>query len=190
LRSRVKKLLVFILLVFVATLLAGIYGVIHDQISYTVSPEYYTKFKFHQFGLANSPLPDRARAAMVGFLASWWMGLPIGILVGLIGFIHRGYRRMFEVSFRSFVFVVAFTLAVGLLGLAYGFFKTTSIERTAYAGWFIPADVVDLRRFLCAGYMHNASYLGGTLSILAAWTYHIVARVRANPPKLRTVSRS
>jgi hypothetical protein len=184
----VKKLLVFILLVFVAVLFAGIYGVIHDQITYTVSPEYYTKFKFHQFGLINSPLPDRVRVAIVGFLASWWMGVPIGMLVGLLGFIHRGYRRMLDVSIRSFALVVVFTLTIGLLGLAYGFLKMSSIDRTAYAEWFIPPDVVDLRRYICVGYMHNASYIGGALSILAAWIYHIAVRIRANAPKPGTRS--
>jgi hypothetical protein len=174
----VRKFLVFILLVVIAVAFAGAFGVIHDQITYTVSPEYYTKFKFQQFGLQDSPLPDRARAAIVGFLASWWMGLPIGVLVGLMGFIHHGHRRMYEVSVRSFALVVAFTLAVGLGGLAYGFSKTASINRVAYTGWFIPPDVVDLRRFLCVGYMHNASYLGGALAIPIAWIFHIVAAVR------------
>jgi hypothetical protein len=174
----VRKFLVFVLLVLVAVAFAGAYGVIHDQITYTVSPEYYTKFKFPQFALQESPLPDRVRAAIVGFLASWWMGLPIGILVGLMGFIHRGHRRMFEVSVRSYIFVVTFTLLVGLAGLAFGFFQTASINRAAYAGWFIPPDVVHLRRFLCVGYMHNASYLGGALSIPLAWIFHAVVRIR------------
>lgn len=168
----------FIVLVFAAVLLAGIFGVIHDQITYTVSPEYYTKFKFRQFGLLDLALPDRVRAAIVGFLASWWMGIPIGILVGSVGFIHRGHKRMFAVSLRSFVLVVAFTLLVGLIGLAYGFFSTATINRADYQGWFIPADIVDLRRFLCVGYMHNASYIGGALSIFAAWIYHVTIRVR------------
>ncbi len=35
---------------------------------------------------------------MVGFLASCWMGIPIGLLVGAAGFIHRGPRQMLRVS--------------------------------------------------------------------------------------------
>ena len=46
----VKKLIVYGLLVVIAVLFAGLYGVVHNQISYTVSPEYFTKFKFRQFG--------------------------------------------------------------------------------------------------------------------------------------------
>lgn len=174
-----SKFLVFIILVFFAIILAGFYGALHNQISYTVSPEYFTKFKFRQFGLVDLPFPDRIRASMVGFLASWWMGIPIGLLVGGVGFIHQGYRRMFNISLCAFAVVVSFTLLFGLGDLLYGYFETSSINPADYQNWYIPADVVDLRRFLCAGYMHNASYLGGVLAILAAWIFHIVIRIKA-----------
>ncbi len=173
-----KKLLVFISLFWIAILLAGFYGVLHNQISYTVSPEYFTKFKFQQFGFVNTPLPERVRASMVGFLASWWMGIPIGFLVGVVGFIHQGYRRMFKVSLWSFGAVIAFTLLFGLCGLLYGYFETRTINLANYQDWYIPDDVKDLRLFLCAGYMHNASYLGGTLAILVGWTFQIVVRIK------------
>src|SRR6266702_6007254 len=101
-----KKLFVFMLLV----ILAGIYGIIHSQISNTVSPEYFTKFKFREFGFADVPLPERVRASMVGFLASWWMGIPIGLLVGAAGFIHRGHRQMLRVSLWSLLVTVGFRL--------------------------------------------------------------------------------
>src|SRR5258708_39967535 len=95
-RFLMKKLLIYALLVVLAVLVAGFYGIIHNQISYTVSPEYFTKFKFRQFGFVDTQLPERVRASMVGFLASWWMGIPIGLLVGAAGFMHRGPRRMFK----------------------------------------------------------------------------------------------
>src|SRR5713226_8829047 len=104
-----KRLLVYSLLVVLAVLVAGLYGIIHNQISYTVSPEYFTKFKFRQFGFVDMQLPERVRASMVGFLASWWMGIPIGLLVGAAGFMHRGPRRMFKVSLWSFGVVALVT---------------------------------------------------------------------------------
>ncbi len=175
-----KKLLVFLLLPFVAVLVAGAYGIFHNQISYTVSPEYFTKFKFEQFDLLDSSLPERVRASIVGFFASWWMGIPIGVLVGGAGFIHSGARRMMQVTLRSFLVVVSVTLLVGLMGLIYGFTQTAPIDIEDYSGWYIPSDVVDLRRFLCAGYMHNSSYLGGAFAVLVAWVFHLVVRTRAS----------
>ena len=175
-----KKLLVFLFLMIVAVLVAGAYGALHNQISYTVSSEYFTKFKFRQFGLLESALPERVRASAVGFFASWWMGIPIGVLVGGAGFIHRGNRRMLWVSLWAFLVVALFALFVGLVGLLYGFSQTASIDLGDYDGWHVPPDVQDLRRFLCAGYMHNASYLGGALAVVAAWIFHLVVRMRTS----------
>ena len=42
----------------------------------------------------------------------------------------------------------------------------------------LPPDVHELRRFLCAGYMHNAAYLGGGLSVPTAWLFHFIFRAR------------
>jgi hypothetical protein len=164
--------------VVIAIIVAGLYGIVHDQISYSVAPEYFTKFKFNQFGLTDAAFPERVRASIIGFLASWWMGLPVGLLVGAAGFIHRGPQRMLKISLCSIVIAVGFTLLFGLCGLLYGYIQTRHVELAHYQNWFIPEDVTDLRRFLCAGHMHNASYLGGVLAIVVAWGFHIVVRLR------------
>jgi len=172
------KFRVYLLILVVSMLIAGLYGILHNQISYTVSPEYFTKFKFRTFGLVESRLPARILASIVGFLASWWMGIPIGLLVGGMGFIQSEPARMLRVSLKALVVVVGVALLVGLAGLACGWVQTTHIDVAEYRGWYIPDDVTDLRRFLCAGYMHNASYLGGVLGIPVAWAYQIVKKIR------------
>ncbi len=180
---RVKKLLVLPLIILIATLVAGAFGAVHDQISYTVSEEYFTKFKFIQFQLVDSPMPDRMKAAVIGFLASWWMGIPIGLFVGAAGLVQRGWRRMLRVSLCALAVVLVVTLACSVGGLAYGLLKTRDINLAEYRGWFIPENVVSLRRFLCAGYMHNASYLGGALGMIAAIAFQVLARMRASKPE-------
>ena len=55
-------------------MVAGVYGILHDQITYTISPEYFSKFKFDQFRYAEIGLPDRVFVAEIGFLATWWVG--------------------------------------------------------------------------------------------------------------------
>ena len=173
-----KKFIVYLSLIFIAIGVAGVYGILHNQISYTVSPEYFTAFKFEQFRLEDTAIPERIRASMVGFYASWWMGFPIGILAGIIGFIQRGYRRMLVVSLQAMAVAVAFTLVFGLLGLLYGYIQTSYYSVGDYKDWFIPANLQDPRRFLCAGYMHNSAYLGGVLSIPFAWVYQLYIRVK------------
>ncbi|MBK8465447.1 MAG: hypothetical protein IPL32_06410 [Chloracidobacterium sp.] len=177
-RGFTEKLIVLFLLVIFGMVVAGMYGAIHNQISYTVSPEYFTKFKFEQFGLLDSDFPERVRASMVGFFASWWMGFPIGMLIGLLGFIQKGSHRMLLISLQATGIAVVFTLVFGLCGLGYGFIQTSAIHIADYQNWFIPSNVVDLRGFLCAGYMHNSAYLGGLISIFVAWLYHILVRLK------------
>src|SRR6185503_8995132 len=58
----------------VGSIIAGFYGVLHDQITYSISPEYFTKFKFKQFEYANFGLGDRIFVSTIGFLATWWVG--------------------------------------------------------------------------------------------------------------------
>lgn len=181
-----KKFGIYIVIIILAVFVAGLYGIVHNQISYTVAPEYFTKFKFRQFGFVDTPLPERVRASMVGFLASWWMGIPIGLLVGAVGFIHRDWREMLLVSLWSFVVVVGFTLLFGLCGLLYGYFQTAHVNVADYQGWYIPEDVTNLRRFLCAGYMHNSSYLGGVLAIFVAWTFHVFVRMKTRSREANT----
>lgn len=173
-----EKIIVLFILVLIGLGVAGLYGALHNQISYTVSPEYFTKFKFDQFGLLDTSIPERVRASIVGFCASWWMGFPIGLLIGIIGFIQQGSRRMFTVSLKAMMLALLFTFIFGICGLVYGYVQTATLHVGDYQNWYVPLNLNDTRRFLCAGYMHNAAYLGGTLSVLIAWTYQIVVRLK------------
>ena len=160
-------------------LVAGLFGAVHDQISYSVSSEYFTKLKFVQFMLTDSIIPERIRASLVGVLASWWMGIPLGILTGLAGYIHPTPVQMHRALTLSIAVIVTFTLGFALAGLAYGFFVTaTTLNPADYASWYIPRGLQEPRHYLCAGHMHNAAYVGGALSIPAAWVFHILYKRR------------
>jgi hypothetical protein len=156
-----------------AVAVAGVFGIVHDQISYSVSSEYFTKFKFRQFRLLDASVPERLRAAEVGFLASWWMGVPLGLLTGVAGFIHPTAKQMRKALFLSLLLIAGFTLMFALAGLVYGFMKTQTFALSNYAGWFVPKGLEQPRRFICAGYMHNAAYLGAVAAVPAAWLFHL-----------------
>jgi hypothetical protein len=55
----------------VGSLLAGFYGILHDQVTYSISNEYFTRLKFPQFHYANFGLSHRVFVAEIGFLATW-----------------------------------------------------------------------------------------------------------------------
>ncbi|HMN26482.1 MAG TPA: hypothetical protein PKE38_18390, partial [Ignavibacteriaceae bacterium] len=88
----VRKILTIFLFGVMATVIAGFYGVINDQITFSISSEYYTKFKFIQFNLVNENNIDKIKfprifVAIVGFLATWWFGLVLGFILGLFNLI-------------------------------------------------------------------------------------------------------
>src|SRR5215210_7232804 len=66
----------------IGALTAGLYGIVHDQITFTISPEYFTKLKFKQFQYADFGFSDRLFVAVIGFLATWWVGLFVGWVFG------------------------------------------------------------------------------------------------------------
>lgn len=172
------KLKAFLLFLPLAVVAAGLFGALHDQISYTVSSEYFTRFKFLQFGLIDPAIPERVRAAIVGFQASWWMGIPLGLLCGAGGFMQQSAALMRRALLLSLPLIVAVTLAFAIAGLIYGWAQTASLDLAAYRGWFIPRNLEEPRRFICAGYMHNAAYIGGAASVPFAWLFHIAFRWR------------
>ena len=171
-----RKLAVFAMFLVLAVLTAGAFGALHDQISYTVSYEYFTRFKFLEFRLLDPEVPERLRAAMVGVLASWWMGIPLGLLAGAAGFIQPTATQMLRALLLSLAVITGFTLLFALAGLVYGYSQTAHLDLRNYAGWFIPRNLVHPRNFICAGYMHNSAYLGGLLAIPVAWAFQIYYR--------------
>ena len=158
----VKLALVPVLFV-IACLFAGIYGAVHNQISYTVAPEYFTRYKFHQFRI-DEDIPQRIGAAIVGWKAAWWMGIVIGIVLIPMGLLIRGNANYFWGMIRVFGVVAITTLIVGLAALVMAFVVVdaeTVGEFTRYGN-----EIVDDAAFARAGTMHNFSYLGGLIGII------------------------
>jgi MFS family permease len=157
------KLLLIPVLFVIACLFAGIYGAVHNQISYTVAPEYLTEFKFHQFRIDDT-IPDRLGAAIVGWNAAWWMGFVIGIVLIPLGLLIRGNSNYFRGMIRVFGIVAITTLIVGIVALVIAFFTVdpeTVSEITRYDN-----EITDDAAFARAGTMHNFSYLGGLIGII------------------------
>jgi len=161
-----KKLGILLIILFTTPLIAGLYGIIHDQITYTICPEYYTKFKFYQFRIAEvgeeAIFPNaRTYVSLVGFMATWWTGLIIGLLQGLIGFIHKDPKTMLKLVFTSVLIGLAITLFMGVVGFFYGKFFLTDPD------WYFPDNLINKQDFITVGSIHNFGYLGGLLGLIA-----------------------
>lgn len=159
-----KKILLILPLFVAGFLIAGLYGVLHDQLSYSVSPEYFTRLKFTQFHIPPD-LHNRLGAGLVGWKATWWMGLPIGAVVIPTGLIIKGAKKYFVQTLRAFLLVAAtaFIIGVGALGISY---LTIQPDTLSPDCWH-PEGVIDVVNFARVGCMHNFSYLGGLIGIIS-----------------------
>ncbi len=179
-----NKLLALIIILLISPLIGGAYGLVHDQLTYSISEEYYTKFKFIQFGIEdwgmgynvgtkNAPEikmdTPRIGASIVGILATWWFGLIIGITMGLIGLIHRNGSDMLKTTLKSMALIMVVAFCFGLIGLGYGKFYLAN--HPPY--WYYPYNLLDKENFIAVGSMHNFSYIGGIVGLISGINYSI-----------------
>lgn len=157
----VTRLAVAVLLFAAACVLAGTYGMLHNQVSYTVAPEYFTKFKFDQFRTPPA-LPDRVAAAIVGWRASFGVGGLVALFVVPAAYAAGDVRSLIRLSLRGFAITLAVAAAIGLLALAVSFVMVREDNVPAIVERYgnIMDDPVAFWR---AGTMHNFSYLGGAI---------------------------
>ena len=178
-----RKIDVYLFMFLPAVFIAAVYGAIHNQISYSFSSEYFTHFKFIQFGIPWAQESQRLGAAYVGALATWWMGGILFSILGLFGFMFSSTKQMALELFRSFIIVVTIALLTGLLGLLYGYLIVNDTTISNYSKWLWP-DVTHPIQFIRVGFMHNASYLGGFMGLIGGICYLLMAkRVKAKTTK-------
>ena len=168
------KALCFLALLLLSVIGAALFGAIHNQISYTVAPEYFHVLKFPQFGIP-SDMRNRAGAGLVGVFASWWMGVLIGVPV--LGFTLcriSGVAAYLRAGVTAIALVLGIALLSGLLALA----AMTALTPSEIAASFnLPRGVSDPVAFIRAGALHEGSYAGGVLGLICAMVYiHIKGR--------------
>ncbi|MCX6857258.1 MAG: hypothetical protein NTV80_20405, partial [Verrucomicrobia bacterium] len=85
----------------VGSVIAGLYGIIHDQITFTIGYEYFTEFKFHQFHYLDKSQPERLIVTEIGFLATWWVGFFAGWFMGRTTLPHLPLRVAAKLSLKG-----------------------------------------------------------------------------------------
>lgn len=145
------------------TLVAGLFGVLHDQITYTISAEYFTRMKFDQFGMLESPLPERWKVAWIGFLGTWWVGLIGAWFLARLSIprMQHPYRHVA----RSLGIILAITAAAGCLGYFTG--PALFEERAGWSEAMDSMEITDRPAFLRVAGIHLAGYLGAAMGFLA-----------------------
>lgn len=173
----IKILLLPLALAF-SCLLAGVYGAVHNQISFTVAPQYFYEFKFFQFQIPPK-LQNRLGASIIGWRASWWMGLIIAVPVYTLCLFIKGIPAVIRAFAAAALTAVLTALAIGLAALLYGYLNFSPTDLPI---WMEGRDVSDPVAFARSGNMHNFSYLGGLIGMVAGCGV-VIARATASRRK-------
>ena len=160
-----------------AIVAATVYGIANDQITVSLSPEYFSVFKREQFGdlleaagLAGAP--TRVQAILIGAAATWWFGMLLGIMVGVAGVVGRRPRlttRAFVRAVGLVMLVAAGTsLAFGVWGYAHGPVRHALDSGRIDAVWPFLMGIQDTRHAFAVGFWHDGAYLGGLIGTILA----------------------
>ncbi len=163
--------------ILLCCIMAGIYGILIDQLTYTVSPEYYTHYKFPHYNI--NPFEfggDRMAAVVIGFKATWWTGLLIGTGIGFTGFIFDNQREKRRNMVIAILIVFLSTILMGIIGYFIGEVVEVNeaVDRSLIQSLANPVD------FIVVGSVHQYSYVGAFLGMLLGISFLFTQKAKTN----------
>lgn len=164
------KFITLLSLVLLAALLGGIYGALYDQLTYTISPEFFTKFRFEMFKITPE-INNRGAVAYIGFLNTWKAGAVLGAVLALAGLINADNKRMFRHTMLAFGITLFTAFVTGLLGwLVSGSLNQTGIDPELHI-----LDTISFHKVIT---MNNFSYAGGVAGMFIGIFYQLYSHKR------------
>jgi hypothetical protein len=163
-------------IILFATFAAIAYGVLHDQVTAHLCVEYFTVAHPRIFPTENPAL----LALGWGILATWWVGLALGILLALAA--RAGSApKLGLAQFRRPILLLM--LVTALAALASGLVGASVASLVSPApGGPIPAE--KFGAFLAVAFAHEASYAVGTLAgVMLAGRTLLHRRRSYSPPR-------
>lgn len=152
----------FTRIILSSILIAIIYGILHDLITASLCVEYFT-VGHPKIIKSESPI---ALAFLWGTIATWWVGLPMGILIAC--FSQLGKKPI--LSFREIIrLIIRLVMVMFSLAFVAGIIGYTLTELNVI--YLVPrlADQMNPSqhsKFLAAGWSHGASYLVGIIGTI------------------------
>jgi hypothetical protein len=153
------------------------YGAVHDQVSYAISPEYFTRMKFRQFAWADFGWPPRLFASEIGALATWWVGLIGGWLLARFGLAELSMHERRRHTARAFGLVFATAIVGGLIGAVVGMVEARG-DLAGWEDWRQMLDLQDLPGFVVVARLHAGGYIGALAGVVLGFVYARQQRTR------------
>lgn len=147
-------MIAFLAIVVLAELAAITYGVLHDQVTIRICLEYFTEA--HPKVL-DDPSPTLL-AATWGVLATWWVGLPLGILLAMAARWGPGPTRDAASLVRPLARLLLFMGSAAVLAAVIGYLAHILAWHPLEGYWAEQLTAERHARFQSAWWAHLASY--------------------------------
>jgi hypothetical protein len=153
----------FLKIVLFVTLTMISYGIAHDQVTARVSIEYFT--------IGHPPLINTENPTLIafawGFVATWWVALPAGVIVALMARVGTWHKITWTDLRRPALIYIAATATVCVIAGIIGCIAASRgwvwlLEPMASA---VPSE--RHTRFLANLWAHTAAYVMGVVGTLA-----------------------
>lgn len=178
-----RKFSIYLLFVAVAVVITSIFGVAHHQITFSASPEYYTKFKFIQTNLADTLAAQhmtqpRSAVVIAGVKTSWFVGLSIGILIGFIALIFPTAETMFPAALQALGITLLVSAITALFCYYSGSYAHLGSGIYDTLPTRLPGNLVNKQAFLRGASIQYGALLGYILGFAAALIFLPVRNTR------------
>jgi hypothetical protein len=154
----------FLKIILLAVAAAVVYGIVHDQITVRVCLEYFTVAHPPIFGGTQSPT---LLAFGWGVIATWWVGLPLGVLLALAARVG-GLPKLTAKDLLIPMFVGL--LILGAAAMLAGYYGCMHASMTRDWARLVPPE--HRKGFAFDEGAHLASYVLGAIlgMVLSIWT--------------------
>jgi hypothetical protein len=102
--------------IVIAPVISGCFGAVYDMLVFTMAPEFFTEYRFPQFEISGKMTPI-VGAAIIGFANSWQIGIPIGIILGAMSYMHRSIQKTYKYMIISYLIAIVTAIAFATIGL-------------------------------------------------------------------------
>jgi hypothetical protein len=147
-------------------LLGGIYGMIHDLLTYSISSEYFTRMKFEQFSHVDIGLPPQLFAAQIGFIAAGAVGLAAGWFVARTTVPVWPAREALQKAVRAFLLMLLIAAAAAVAGYVIGL--KTGVGGMLWNDLCVSLGISDVPAFLQVALIHTTGYAGALSGLIVA----------------------
>jgi uncharacterized membrane protein len=160
-----------ILWLAMAIVLATLYGILNDQITVTISPEYFSVFKRRMFWWLVGPMvengaPLRLQAAAVGAAATWWYGGFLALILIPFSILGRTPNLTTRDFLKAILLIMGITLGTSIV---FGFAAYVLVPHPIFGpGNEFLQDIIDTHHAFAVGCWNTGAYLGALIGTVVA----------------------